>query len=264
VKKRTAKRSDDRRKLRAPSRKQEAAPVRLQKFLAHAGVASRRAAEELIRQGRVTVNGRVVIEMGVTVDPSRDTVKYDGQPVRTTGRKHYLILNKPRGVISTLSDPQGRRTVKDLLPPRQGRLYPVGRLDWDAEGVLLFTDDGELSHRLAHPRYGVERTYHVKLKGDVGEEVLARVRRGPRLEDGKTQPEGVRLVRRGKTSSWVTITLREGRTHEVKRIFLAVGQPVQKLLRVSFAGLQLGRLRPGECRTLTASEVEKLRLAGKE
>jgi len=238
--------------------------VRLQKFLAHAGIASRRAAEELIRQGRVTVNGRTVIEMGVTVDPSRDNVKYDGHPVRLTGRKHYLILNKPRGVISTLSDPQGRRTVKDLLPPRQGRLYPVGRLDWDAEGVLLFTDDGDLSHRLAHPRYGVERTYHVKLRGDVGEEVIARVRRGPRLEDGATQPEKVRFLRRSKTSTWVTVTLREGRTHEIKRIFLAVGRPVQKLLRVSFAGLQLGRLRPGESRSLTASEVEKLRLAGKE
>jgi pseudouridine synthase len=238
--------------------------VRLQKFLAHAGIASRRASEDLIRQGRVTVNGRVVSEMGVTVDPSRDTVEYDGRPVRLPGRKHYLILNKPRGVISTLSDPQGRRTVKELLPPGQGRLYPVGRLDWDAEGVLLFTDDGELAHRLAHPRYGVERTYHVKVRGDLGEEILARVRRGPRLEDGETRPEGVRLLRRSKTSSWVAVTLREGRTHEVKRIFLAVGRPVQKLLRVSFAGLQLGRLRPGESRPLTALEVERLRLAGKE
>ncbi len=261
MKGRPAKRSDGR---RSPSRRRESSSVRLQKFLAHAGIASRRSAEELIRQGRVTVNGRIVSEMGVTVDPSRDTVKYDGSPVRLTGRKHYLILNKPRGVISTLSDPQGRRTVKDLLPPRQGRLYPVGRLDWDAEGALLFTDDGELAHRLAHPRYGVERTYHVKVRGDVGEEVLARVRRGPRLEDGETHPEGVHLLRRSKTSSWVSLTLREGRTHEVKRIFLAVGLSVQKLLRVSFAGLPLGRLRPGESRSLTSLEVEKLRLAGKE
>jgi len=264
MKRRPAKGSNDRGRSEASSRQREGAPVRLQKFLAHSGIASRRAAEELIRQGRVTVNGRVVSEMGVTVDPSRDTVKYDGQPVRRTGRKHYLLLNKPRGVISTLSDPEGRRTVKDLLPPRLGRLYPVGRLDWDAEGALLLTDDGELSHRLAHPRYGVERTYHVKLRGDVGEELLARVRRGPRLEDGDTRPEGVRLLRSTKTSSWVTLTLREGRSHEVKRIFLAVGRPVQKLLRVSFAGLKLGRLKPGESRSLTAPEVEKLRLAGKE
>jgi 23S rRNA pseudouridine2605 synthase len=238
--------------------------MRLQKLIAHAGVASRRGAEEMIRRGRVTVNGRVVREMGVVVDPAGDAVKCDGRIVRLPSRRHYFMLYKPKGVVSTLSDPEGRPTVRDYLPSGAGRVYPVGRLDWDTEGVLIFTDDGELANRLAHPRYGVERTYHVKVRGVVGEGVMARLREGFRLEDGPVDPEGVKVLRRGKTSTWLTITLREGRHHEVKRLFLALRHPVQKLRRVSYAGLEPGPLRPGESRPLSEEEVKRLRRLGRE
>jgi len=238
--------------------------MRLQKFLAHAGVASRRAAEEMIRRGRVTVNGRTVRAMGEVVDPARDAVKCDGRLLRIPVRKNYFMLYKPRGVVSTLSDPEGRPTVRDFLPAGVGRIYPVGRLDWDTEGLLILTDDGELANRLAHPRYGVERTYHVKVRGLMGESILGRLREGFRLEDGPVDPENVKVLRRGDKSTWLTITLREGRHHEVKRLFLALRHPVQKLKRVSYGGLKPGDLRPGECRPLTEDEVERLGRVGRK
>jgi len=238
--------------------------MRLQKLIAHAGVASRRAAEEMIRRGRVTVNGRVVREMGVVVDPAGDAVKCDGQLVRLPLRRSYFMLYKPKGVVSTLSDPEGRPTVRDYLPPGAGRVYPVGRLDWDTEGVLIFTDDGELANRLAHPRYGVEKTYHAKVRGVVGEDAVARLREGFRLDDGPVDPEGVKILRQGKTSTWITVTLREGRHHEVKRLFLALRHPVQKLRRLSYAGLGPGPLRPGESRPLSEEEVEGLLRLGRK
>ncbi len=237
--------------------------MRLQKFLAHAGIASRRKAEELIREGEVTVNGRVVTEMGVAVDPDSDAVKCRGKLVRQPSRRQYFVLNKPKGVLATLSDPEGRPTVRDLLPPQARRVYPVGRLDWDAEGVLLLTDDGSLANELAHPRYGAERTYRVKVRGEVDDRTIAKLRRGVKLEDGEARPEGIRLISRAPTSSWVSITLREGRHHEVKRIFQAVGRPVQKLQRTSFAGVKAGSLKPGEVRSLTGPEVDHLRRQGK-
>lgn len=233
--------------------------MRLQKFLAHAGIASRRGAEEMIRQGRVTVNGRVVREMGVVIDPASDAVKCGGKLVRPSAGRKYFLLYKPRAVVSTLADPEGRPTVRDYLPSRAGRVYPVGRLDWDAEGVILFTDDGDLANRLAHPRFGAERTYHVKVRGSLGENELKRLRSGVRLEDGTVHPEKVRPLRRSETSTWLSLTLREGRYHEVKRIFSALGFAVQKLRRVSFAGLAAGSLQPGEWRALSATEVEGLR-----
>jgi len=236
--------------------------VRLHTFIAHAGIASRRAAESLIREGRVTVNGRVVREMGVVIDPDRDAVKCDGKLVRRPAGRRYFVLNKPKGVLSTLSDPEGRPTVKDFLPPGKGRLYPVGRLDWDAEGILLITDDGSLGNRLAHPRYGAERTYQVKVRSVIDEKTLTRLRRGVRLEDGEVRPERVRILRSSRTSTWLTVTLREGRHHEVKRLFGALGHPVQKLKRVSFAGLTLGTLQPGRTRRLTGPEVDQLRRIG--
>lgn len=233
--------------------------MRLQKFLSRAGIASRRAAEILIRSGRVSVNRRAVSEMGTTVAPSRDAVKVDGRLVRLPETHRYFILNKPREVVSTLADPQGRATVRDFLPAPASGLFPVGRLDWDAEGLLIFTDDGDLAHRLAHPRHRVERTYHVKVRGEIGEKALRRLRSGLRLEDGRAQAEEVRQLRTARTNSWISLTLREGRHHEVKRLCLAVGHPVQKLRRVSHAGQKLGTLQPGECRSLTTSEVARLR-----
>lgn len=233
--------------------------MRLQKLLARAGVASRRAAEELIRDGRVRVDGRVVTQMGVTVDPARAVVKVDGRVVRPVEEYHYLLLNKPARVVCTLADPEGRRTVRDLLPPGTGRVYPVGRLDWDAEGVLLLTDDGDLAHRLMHPSYEVERTYHVKVKDQIDDGALERLRRGVFLEDGRARAEGVQLLRRTRENSWVSLTLREGRYHEVKRLCQAVGHPVLKIRRVSYAGLGVGRLAPGALRELSPAEVERLR-----
>lgn len=238
--------------------------MRLHKFIAHAGVASRRAAEEMIRQGRVKVNGQTVKEMGVVVDPSRDSVRCDGRQLRLAARRHYLVLYKPKGVVSTLSDPQKRATVRDFLPPEAGRVYPVGRLDWDAEGVLIFTDDGELANRLAHPRHGVERTYHVKVRGEVDSRVLERLREGIGLPEGPVRPERVRVLRRRAGGVWLTLTLRQGRYHEVKRLCRAVGHPVQKLRRVSFAGLKLGALGPGQWRYLSAAEVRHLRRSAGE
>jgi 23S rRNA pseudouridine2605 synthase len=233
--------------------------VRLQKLLARAGVASRRAAEELIRDGRVRVDGKVVAQMGVTVDPARAVVKVDGRVVRPVEQHHYFLLNKPTRVVCTLADPEGRRTVRDLLPPGTGRVYPVGRLDWDAEGVLLLTDDGDLAHRLMHPSYEVERTYHVKVKDQIDDRALERLGRGVFLDDGRARAEGVQLLRRTRENSWVSLTLREGRYHEVKRLCLAVGHPVLKIRRVSYAGLGVGRLAPGALRELTTAEVDRLR-----
>jgi 23S rRNA pseudouridine2605 synthase len=238
--------------------------VRLQKFLSRAGVASRRAAEELIRQGHVSVDGRVVTEMGTSVDPAVSVVKVDGRPVQPPETHSYYVLDKPRHVVCTLSDPQERATVRDLIPREAGRVYPVGRLDYDAEGVLLLTDDGDLAHRLMHPRYGVERTYHAKVKGLMEEREFEKLRRGVYLEDGRARAEEVRFLRRTSDNSWITLTLREGRHHEVKRLCLAVGHPVQKLRRVSYAGVGLGKLKPGELRRLTPAEVALLRRAVRE
>lgn len=235
--------------------------MRLQKLLARAGVASRRAAEEMIREGRVRVDGRSVTQMGVLVDPERSVVKVDGRVIRAVAPARYLLLNKPARVVCTLADPEGRRSVRDLLPPEAGRVFPVGRLDWDAEGVLLLTDDGDLAYRLMHPRYEVERTYHVKVKGQVEDRALARIGRGVRLEDGRAQAEGVKLLRRTRENSWISLTLREGRHHEVKRLCLAVGHPVLKIRRVSYAGLVMGRLAPGAARALTPAEITRLRHA---
>jgi 23S rRNA pseudouridine2605 synthase len=242
----------------------EAAPagaVRLQKLLAQAGIASRRAAEEIIRDGRVKIDGRVVAKMGVTVDPAASVVTFDGRRVLPPARHTYLLLNKPARVVCTMSDPEGRRTVRDLLPPGLGRVYPVGRLDWDAEGVLLLTDDGDLANRLMHPRFAVERTYHVKVKGRMEQAAMARLESGVYLEDGRARAENVRFLRRTSENSWVALTLREGRHHEVKRMCLAVGHPVQKIHRVSYAGVEIGRLPLGHLRPLTPGEVGALKKA---
>ena len=227
-------------------------------------MASRRAAEELIRGGHVRVDDRVVIEMGVTVDPAVNIVKVDGRPVRAATSFSYYVLDKPRHVVCTLSDPEGRATIRDLIPAEAGRVYPVGRLDYDAEGVLLLTDDGDLAHRLMHPRFGVERTYHAKVKGRIEDPALERLRTGVYLEDGRAQAEEVRFLRRTSENSWITMTLREGRHHEVKRMCLAAGHPVQKLRRVSYAGVGLGGLQPGGIRRLTSAEVSQLRRATRE
>jgi pseudouridine synthase len=234
---------------------------RLHKVLAHAGIASRRASERMIAAGRVTVNGAVVSDLGTKVDPERDAIKVDGHRLRgAPARKTYLVLNKPRGVVTTMSDPEGRPTVRELLRGVRARVYPIGRLDYDSEGLLLFTDDGELARDLMHPRSGVEKRYLAKVRGCPSADVLARLARGIPLDGRRTGPARVRVTRSDDTT-WLEIAIAEGRNRQVRRMLQAVGHPVQRLRRIGYGGVALGRLGPGEVRDLTPPEVTALRRA---
>ncbi len=231
---------------------------RLQKFLAAAGVASRRKAEALIAEGRVQVNGRVVRELGTKVDPQRDLVVVDGAPVAREGRAYYLLY-KPSGCLTTLSDPQGRPTARAYLAGVRERVFPVGRLDWDAEGAVLFTTDGELANRLAHPSFGHRRTYLVKVRGEPEARALERMVAGVRLEDGPARALECRVHERAERNTWVLLSVGEGRTHLVKRLCEAVGLEVLRLYRPEFGGVTVEGLKPGEYRPLTREEVKVLR-----
>ncbi|BAS27632.1 pseudouridine synthase [Limnochorda pilosa] len=233
---------------------------RLQKVLARAGYGSRRACEEIVRQGRVRVNGRVAA-LGERVDPGRDRIEVGGAPLSKPERLVYLLLHKPRGVVSTVRDRHAGRTVLDLVPHRETRLYPVGRLDRESEGLILLTNDGALAERLLHPRHQVPRRYHVWVKGRVGEAALRQLREGVPLEDGTTAPAQVKLVRAAEGSSRLEIVLREGRKRQVRRMAMAVGHPVTRLVRVAMGPLRLGSLQPGAVRPLTRSELDELRRA---
>ena len=229
--------------------------MRLNAYLARAGIASRRQADELISAGRVRVNG----EPGQlnTVVGSRDVVEVDGRRVAPQ-RLAYVLLHKPAGVVTTARDPHGRPTVVELVG-RPERVVPVGRLDADTTGALLLTNDGRLAHRLAHPRYGVPKVYEAEVEGSPREEALAALRVGVGLDDGRTAPAGVRVLRRRAESTLLELTLHEGRKHQVKRMCAAVGHPVRRLHRSRYAGLEVGRLGPGEWRELTRAEVAALR-----
>ncbi|HJQ50163.1 MAG TPA: pseudouridine synthase [Gaiellaceae bacterium] len=226
--------------------------MRLNAFLARAGVASRRRADELIKAGRVNVNG----EPGQlnTVVGAHDRVEVDGEEVARQ-RLRYVLLHKPAGVVTTARDPQGRPTVVELVPEKP-RVVPVGRLDVDTTGALLLTNDGRLAHRLAHPRYGVEKTYVAEVEGEPDEDALRQLREGIELDDGRTAPARARRL----GPSRVELVLHEGRKHQVKRMLAAVGYPVTRLHRSEYAGLTLGGLEPGACRELEPSEVERLLL----
>lgn len=225
--------------------------MRLNAFLARSGVASRRKADELIKDGRVTINGAP--GQLNTVVGARDTVAVDGKVVARQ-RLAYVLLHKPTGVVTTAKDPQGRRTVVDLVP-HEPRVVPVGRLDVNTTGALLLTNDGPLAHRLAHPRYGVEKTYLAAVEGDPNGAALAALRDGVQLEDGRTAPARVRRL----AASRVELVLHEGRNHQVRRMLEAVGHPVNHLHRSAYAGLTLDGLEAGKWRELTAREVEQLR-----
>ena len=241
----------------------EAGEIRLQKLIAEAGIASRRAAEELITNGAVMVNGEVVTEMGRKVDPSKDSISVHGTTLRGREPLSYVLLNKPRGFITTASDPEGRPKVTDLMPPEGPRLFPVGRLDWDTEGALLMTNDGDLANALLHPSQQVERTYLVKVKGEPPERSLDVLRAGVDLEDGRTGPAIVEKVGWTGKHAWIAITITEGRNREVRRMCERVGHLVLKLRRVEFAGITIDGVRPGETRQLTTAEVSRLRMAAK-
>jgi 23S rRNA pseudouridine2605 synthase len=235
---------------------------RLQKILAQAGLGSRRACEELISEGRVLVNGRVAT-LGQKADARADTIVVDGTALARAERQRYVILHKPRGVVSSL-DAQGRRdTVIDLVPFPE-RLYPVGRLDMDSEGLILLTNDGELTNRLTHPRYETEKEYRVLVRGTPDDERLATWRRGVVVEGQRTAPAQVFRQERVGSATWLKVIMHEGRKHEIRDIGLALGMPVQRLIRVRMGSVLLGALKPGEWRELTAAEVSGLRGEGKK
>ncbi len=237
---------------------------RLQKALARAGVASRRAAEAMIAAGRVRVNGKVITAMGTKVDPGKDDVRVDGRHIATTApdqqEKVYFVLNKPPGFLTTTKDDRGRKTVMDLVVgASQARIYPVGRLDFDAEGVLLLTNDGELANLLTHPRYHVPKTYLAKVKGVPSEEKLNKLRKGIYLEDGPTKPAHVEIEEKMKANTWVEITVTEGRNRLIKRMFWRIQHPVLKLVRTRFGALDREGLRLGEYREISKKELVQLR-----
>jgi 23S rRNA pseudouridine2605 synthase len=237
---------------------EETEGVRLQKVLAAAGVASRRASEILIDRGRVEVNGHVVTEQGLRVDPDRDVIRVDGARIPPPRRHVYLVVNKPRGVISTMSDPEGRPTLTDLIEKRKERLFHVGRLDTDTEGLIILTNHGEFAHRLAHPSYEVEKTYLAEVEGVVDAATLKRLRHGVTLDDGPVHPDKVTVTSRGAAKSLVEVTLHEGRNHVVRRMFDAVGHPVRRLSRTRIGPVRLGQLAQGASRELTSAELGAL------
>ena len=235
---------------------------RLNKILAQAGVASRRTAEEMIAAGRVAVDGKVMNQPGDAADPATQKITIDGKPLPPPEHKEYWMINKPAGVVSTVSDPQGRRTVLSLLPPEAaGRLYPVGRLDYDSEGLLLMTNDGELFQRLTHPSHQVSKRYLVWVDGRPGPAVLERLRTGVEIEGGRTAPAKVGIKSSGKYGSKLSFLLTEGKKREIRRMCVEVGHRVQRLVRVGIGPLRLGDLPLGEARRLRRNEIFALRQA---
>src|SRR5437870_4594683 len=230
---------------------------RLQKILARAGLASRREAEQWILDGRVAVNGTVVRKLGTQADASKDSIKVDGKRLKPPGTPVYFALHKPPGVITTLKDPERRPDLSRLLEGRgvRQRVFPVGRLDFNSSGLLLLTNDGELAQRLSHPRFGIKRTYRVKLNACPSEKELELLRKGIRLEDGITAPARVKIVQVLKKNAWVEVEIHEGRYREVRRMFQALGYFVEKLMRVRFGPVRLGPLAPGQARLLLPAEI---------
>ena len=233
--------------------------VRLNKYLSQAGAASRREADRLITDGRISVNGRVQDELGVKIDDEKDRVELDGRPVRKDERLLHVLMNKPIGAVVSLRDPFGRTTVRDLLVGLKARVFPVGRLDTDSSGALLLTNDGDLAFRLAHPRFEVPKVYLAKVEGVPSDESIEKLRKGIFLEGKRTAPAKASLMSRSGPNGLVRITIHEGRKREVRKMFEALGHPVKDLKRTEFAGLTLEGLRPGAWRLLDAGEVRRLR-----
>jgi 23S rRNA pseudouridine2605 synthase len=235
---------------------------RLQKIIAHAGVASRREAEAMIRQGRVTVNGRVVTELGTKANAARDHIKVDGKLISSAEPHRYILLYKPKEVMTTVEDPQGRRTVIDFIRGVRERIYPIGRLDFHSEGLILLTNDGDLAFKVSHPRHGSVKTYHVKVRGVPEERLIDKLQRGITIDGKRTLPcEITRLrttARNDEGNSWFEVKLREGRTQQIRKMFQAVGHPVAKLKRVAIGPISDPKLTAGEWRELSKQEVKLL------
>lgn len=233
--------------------------VRLQKVIAASGVASRRAAETMIREGHVTVNGRVVRVLGTCIDPSKDHVKIDGRHVQPAEPEVFVFLHKPPGYVTTMDDPQGRPTVADLVPKVKVRVFPVGRLDYDTEGLLLLTNNGKVAQACVHPRYHVPKTYLVKVSGVCTDEEIRNLEEGVVLDDGMTAPTTVRKSGKAKVNSWLELTIYEGRKHQVKRMLEALGHRVVRIKRIRFGPIELGDLPVGASRFATDAEANALR-----
>lgn len=235
---------------------------RLQKIIAHAGFASRREAETMIREGRVTLNGRVVTELGTKANADRDHIKVDGKLITHAEPHRYILLYKPKEVMTTVEDPQGRKTVIDLIRGIRERIYPVGRLDFHSEGLILLTNDGDLAFKVSHPRHGSVKTYHVKVRGVPEERLIDKLQRGITLDGKRTLPcEIARLrttARNEEGNSWFEVKLREGRTQQIRKMFQAVGHPVAKLKRVAIGPISDPKLTAGEWRELSKQEVKLL------
>ena len=231
---------------------------RINKLLARAGVASRRAVDGLLLEGRVTVNGQVVKELGTRIDPGKDAVKVDGKRIHLEApTKVYVKMHKPQEVVTTLNDPEGRRTVVDLLRGIRGRVFPVGRLDYWSEGLLFLTNDGDWAQELTHPSKHVDRVYQVKVRGMPSPRTLERLSRGLRLEGRRTAQAEFSIMRPGN-NAWLHVTLREGRKNQIRRMLESVGHPVNRLRRVAIGGVEIGDLRPGRTRAITPAELSRL------
>lgn len=234
---------------------------RLQKIISQAGIASRRQAEVLIQEGKVTVNGKVVTELGMKANPFSDKIKVNGKPLQTTVKQVYFLLNKPKGYLSTVRDDRERKTVMELFPDVKERIFPVGRLDRNTEGLLLMTNDGELMNTLLHPKFEIHKTYMAKVSGCPTEEKLDRLRAGVVLEDGLTAPAKVYVLEQDgmRDLTTIEITIHEGRNRQIRRMFTAIGHDVKALKRTEFAGLTLSGIKRGQYRELTANELKHLR-----
>ncbi len=228
---------------------------RLQKILANAGIASRRSAETLIKQGRVRIDGQVVTEMGIKVDPDRHKIECDGKTVTCTEEKIYILLNKPKGYVTTMSDPQGRPIVTSLLKNISARLFPVGRLDLETEGALILTNDGELAQQIQHPSYEVNKTYEAVVQGRPDSIKIARLQKGIILEGKKTWPAKIKIIEKKRHDTTIMITIHEGKKRQVRKMFAAVGHRVINLKRTAYGGLLLGSLKPGKYRILKKKEL---------
>ena len=233
--------------------------IRLNKYLADHGIASRRKADEMIDEGRVQVNGRKVFELGIKIDPSKDKVKVGGKLVGTKPQGLYFVFFKPRKVMTTTFDPKDRTTVIHYFKKIKQRIFPVGRLDWDTEGLLLMTNDGDFSNEITNPKSDIPKTYHVKLDRLINDEKLVKLKKGVTIIGGKVRAAHVKKIKKGSSKKdWVEITITEGKNRQVRRMFEKIGYDVEKLKRVSIGELKLGALKPGEYRPLTQKDLEKL------